>query len=28
MKARFNYRLYPHPGQAHSLARAFGCARV
>ncbi|MGF1576545.1 MAG: helix-turn-helix domain-containing protein, partial [Cyanophyceae cyanobacterium] len=28
MKARFNCRLYPHPGQAHSLARAFGCARV
>ncbi|MGF1574458.1 MAG: helix-turn-helix domain-containing protein, partial [Cyanophyceae cyanobacterium] len=28
MKARLNYRLYPHPGQAHSLSRAFGCARV
>ncbi|MGF1577447.1 MAG: helix-turn-helix domain-containing protein, partial [Cyanophyceae cyanobacterium] len=28
MKARFNCRLYPHPGQAHSLSRAFGCARV
>jgi len=25
---RYNYRLYPTPGQQQSLARAFGCARV
>jgi IS605 OrfB family transposase len=25
---RYSYRLYPEPGQAQALARAFGCARV
>jgi putative transposase len=25
---RYSYRLYPGPGQAQALARAFGCARV
>jgi IS605 OrfB family transposase len=25
---RYNYRLYPSPGQRSALARAFGCARV
>jgi putative transposase len=25
---RYNYRLYPAPGQRSALARAFGCARV
>ena len=25
---RFNFRLYPAPGQREALARAFGCARV
>ncbi len=28
MKLRYNYRLYPTPGQRAALARAFGCARV
>ena len=28
MQLRYNYRLYPTPGQQHALARAFGCARV
>ena len=28
MQLRYNYRLYPTPGQQQSLARAFGCARV
>ncbi|MFF2077913.1 RNA-guided endonuclease InsQ/TnpB family protein [Kitasatospora sp. NPDC058162] len=28
MQLRYNFRAYPTPGQAHSLARAFGCARV
>jgi putative transposase len=28
MKARYNYRLYPHPGQQAKLARLFGCCRV
>jgi putative transposase len=28
MQLRYNYRLYPTPGQRHALARAFGCARV
>ncbi len=28
MKARFRYRIYPHPGQQVQLARTFGCARV
>jgi putative transposase len=25
---RYNFRLYPAPGQREALARAFGCARV
>jgi putative transposase len=25
---RYRYRVYPTPGQAQALARAFGCARV
>jgi len=28
MQLRYNYRLYPAPGQRGALARAFGCARV
>ncbi|MBM9507612.1 RNA-guided endonuclease InsQ/TnpB family protein [Actinacidiphila acididurans] len=28
MQLRFNYRVYPEPGQCAALARAFGCARV
>ncbi len=28
MQLRYNYRLYPSPGQREALARAFGCARV
>jgi putative transposase len=28
MQLRYNYRLYPAPGQRPGLARAFGCARV
>lgn len=28
MKARYRYRLYPHPHQQVALAKAFGCARV
>jgi putative transposase len=28
MLLRYNYRLYPTPGQQSALARAFGCARV
>jgi transposase len=28
MQLRYNYRLYPAPGQRIALARAFGCARV
>src|SRR5262249_9928628 len=28
MQLRYNYRLYPSPGQQMALARAFGCARV
>ena len=28
MQLRYNYRLYPAPGQCEALARAFGCARV
>jgi len=28
MRLRYNYRLYPPPGQQQALARAFGCARV
>ncbi len=28
VQLRYNYRLYPTPGQRQALARAFGCARV
>ncbi|TGB13431.1 RNA-guided endonuclease TnpB family protein [Streptomyces sp. MZ04] len=28
MQLRYAFRLYPEPGQASALARAFGCARV
>lgn len=28
MQLRYNFRLYPTPGQRAALARAFGCARV
>src|SRR5580704_9882294 len=28
VQLRYNYRLYPSPGQRAALARAFGCARV
>ncbi|WP_346535099.1 transposase [Micromonospora sp. DPT] len=28
MQLRYNYRVYPTPGQQASLSRAFGCARV
>src|SRR4051794_16080294 len=28
VQLRYNYRVYPTPGQQESLARAFGCARV
>ncbi len=28
MRLRYNYRVYPEPGQRIALARAFGCARV
>jgi putative transposase len=28
MQLRYNFRLYPTPGQRVSLARSFGCARV
>ncbi|MBO1419513.1 RNA-guided endonuclease TnpB family protein [Streptomyces sp. FH025] len=28
MQLRYNYRVYPEPGQRMALARAFGCARV
>jgi putative transposase len=28
MQLRYNYRVYPTPGQQQALARAFGCARV
>jgi putative transposase len=28
VQLRYNYRLYPAPGQRQALARAFGCARV
>jgi len=28
MRLRYNYRLYPTPGQQMALARVFGCARV
>jgi len=28
VQLRYNYRLYPSPGQRTALAKAFGCARV
>ncbi|NJC84855.1 transposase [Planosporangium mesophilum] len=28
MQLRYNFRVYPTPGQQQALARAFGCARV
>jgi putative transposase len=28
VRLRYNFRLYPTPGQAWALARVFGCARV
>jgi putative transposase len=28
VQLRYNYRVYPTPGQHESLARSFGCARV
>jgi putative transposase len=28
MRLRYNFRLYPAPGQRQMLAQAFGCARV
>lgn len=28
VQLRYNYRVYPTPGQQESLARSFGCARV
>ncbi|WP_433230619.1 RNA-guided endonuclease InsQ/TnpB family protein [Actinomadura formosensis] len=28
MRLRYQFRLYPTPGQQQALARAFGCARV
>ena len=28
VQLRYNYRLYPTPGQQQALARAFGCARA
>ncbi len=28
VRLRYNYRLYPAPGQRQALAMAFGCARV
>ncbi|MEU8060092.1 helix-turn-helix domain-containing protein, partial [Microbispora bryophytorum] len=28
MQLRYNFRLYPTPGQRQALARAFGCART
>jgi putative transposase len=28
VQLRYNYRLYPTPGQRSALARAFGCVRV
>ena len=28
MQLRYNFRLYPTPGQCAALAKAFGCARV
>ena len=28
VRLRYNYRLYPTPGQQQALSRAFGCARI
>ena len=28
VRLRYNFRVYPTPGQQMELARAFGCARV
>jgi len=28
VQLRYNFRLYPTPGQRQALAKAFGCARV
>ena len=28
VQLRYNFRVYPTPGQQIELARAFGCARV
>jgi IS605 OrfB family transposase len=28
MRLRYNYRIYPTPGQVRALARLFGCVRV
>ncbi|MFG2077475.1 helix-turn-helix domain-containing protein, partial [Nonomuraea maritima] len=28
MQLRYNFRLYPTPGQRQALAKAFGCART
>ena len=28
VRLRYNFRVYPEPGQRMALARAFGCARV
>ncbi|MFF9840939.1 RNA-guided endonuclease InsQ/TnpB family protein [Streptomyces sp. NPDC013740] len=28
MQLRYNFRVYPEPGQRRELAKAFGCARV
>lgn len=28
VQLRYNFRVYPAPGQQIALARAFGCARV
>jgi putative transposase len=28
VQLRYSFRLYPSPGQAQALARAFGCARL
>ncbi|MFF0580215.1 RNA-guided endonuclease InsQ/TnpB family protein, partial [Streptosporangium saharense] len=28
MQLRYNFRLYPNPGQRQALAKAFGCART
>ncbi|WP_439637903.1 helix-turn-helix domain-containing protein [Spirulina sp.] len=28
MKSRYQYRIYPTPGQQTELAKLFGCCRV